>query len=208
MTYLLRQVSEQILPEKPPKRHQVPQSVEKLATAVGDLSGSTNRGADVFTGPGLGGTVLEPSIELKQLVSEAIGAALNCLWEGGVLVPGVFTIPAALDGARSAEERLGTHAYRMFGDHRRIDTDLDRSLQMARSYVDVLTPDKVSSYAWVFDGYAGANHGEAVMVEAAEIGSPYAWRLAARYRFSKRGIDLLDKELIELGTVTVPFNAG
>ncbi len=176
----------------------MPHSVERLATAVGDLSGATNRSIDATAGLPAS---QEPSSELKQLVSEAIDAALNCLWEGGVLVPAVFC------GPTSADVRA-VPAFRMFGDHRRIDTDLDRSLQMARAYVDTLTPDKVGRYAWVFDGYAGPNHSEAVIVEAAEVGCEYAWRLAARYRFSKRGIDLLDKELMELGTVTVPFNAG
>jgi hypothetical protein len=179
----------------------VPKSLERLAVAVGDLSGATNRNVEVDPDQWAG---TEPSSDLKALVSEAIGAALNCLWEGGVLVPGVFWNPVINGGA---PDRL-VHEYRMFGDHRRIDTDLDRSLQMSRAYVDTLTPDKMDRYVWVFDGYAGQNHGEAVIVEAVEVGCPHAWRLAARYRFSKRGIDLVDKELIEIGTVIVPFNAG
>jgi hypothetical protein len=135
-----------------------------------------------------------PSAELQALTSQMVELSLQNLWSGGVLVPVVGWC-----------DSTGRVEHRVVGDHTRIDTDLNQCLQSARAIVDALNPDRVERYVWVYDGYAGRSHHESVVVEAAERQRSDAWLLAARYRLSKRGISLVDNELLELASIEVPF---
>ncbi len=172
--------------------------LDRRAEAVGDLADATQR---IACDP----SVLVPSAELCSLVNLAVESVLGHLWEGGILVPEVFTVSTA---QRAPEGRA-------FGDHRRVDTDLAASLRSARNFVDELMPERCLRYAWAFDGYVGSQHHEAVIIEAAESENELhdapraasAWRLAARYRFSKTGISLLDRDLIVIENVHTPFSA-
>ncbi len=168
----------------------VPQPLERIATAIGDFSGAT------FRQPASVGPFGHPSSELQELTAKAVELALQNLWNGGVLVPVV---------AWTGSDGLCQH--RSFGDHTRLDTDLDLGLQGARATVDAFNPEEVARYVWVYDGYAGRNHHESVIVEAAERGCSYGWLLAARYRLSKRGITLVDQEMLEVATVRTPLSA-
>ncbi len=100
-----------------------------------------------------------------------------------------------------------TDQHRLFGDPGRIDTDLDHGLQLSRACVDAFNNEHVQRYVWLYDGYTGQSHHESVVVEAAERGQSHGWLLAARYRFSKSGISLLDRDMIELATIQTPFTA-
>lgn len=168
----------------------MPQPLERIATAVGDLTGAT------FRQPAGGGLLGRPSGALQDLTATTVDLALQNLWNGGVLVPVVAWTRAD-----------GQSQHRLFGDPARIDTDLDFALQGARATVDAFNPEQVARYVWVYDGYAGRNHHESVIVEAAEQGGSYGWLLAARYRLSKRGITLVDQEMLEVATVRTPLSA-
>ncbi len=176
----------------------MPQPLQRLASAVGDLSGATHRQTadrDSSVSSGTSGSSEHPSAELQTLTARTVERALQALWDGGVLVPVV-----AWAATNSGEEQ-----HRLFGDPSRIDTDLDHGLQLARAYVDAFNCERVERYVWVYDGYAGQSHHEAVVVEVAERGHTHGWLLAARYRLSKRGIALLDRDLVELATIRTPF---
>jgi hypothetical protein len=163
--------------------------------AVGDFHGATIR--PVWTGPNAGRTP-----ELQRLVGKAVETALDYLWQGGVLVPTVLAVPA-----RDGRDNLDgpEHDLRLFGDPMSIQTDLAIGLQRARRFVDLLTPRSHDRYVWVYDGYTGDQRAEAVIIEAAERGANHAWRLAVRYRLSKRGISMIDQEAAVLGLIETPF---
>jgi hypothetical protein len=165
--------------------------LDSRTQAVGDFTEETRR---VTCDPSIG----SPSVQLRGLVNLAIESVLAHLWEGGLLVPEVFTVRQSPSQAPEM---------RMFGDHRKIDTDLGASLRKSRQYVDTLMPEFCAQYVWAFDGFIGNQHSEAVVVEAAEAGELFGWRLAARYRFSKTGIALLDRDLIVIENVHTPFTA-
>jgi hypothetical protein len=169
--------------------------LDRLPTAVGDFTEETHR---LSCEPSTGA----PSVELRALVHTAIETVLGHLWEGGLLVPEVFTVSQP---ARAGEP--GTSESRAFGDHRKVETDLGASLRKSRQFVDTLLPTFCGRYVWAFDGYVGTQHSEAVVLEAAEAGQRYGWRLAARYRFSKTGITLLDRDLIVIENVYTPFTS-
>jgi hypothetical protein len=169
--------------------------VDRLTLAVGDFTEETHR---ITCEPVIG----LPSLALRSLVNNVIESALAHLWEGGVLVPEVMTVSRT---ARDIEPRMPES--RTFGDHRKIDTDLGASLRKSRQFVDTLVPELCARYVWAFDGYVGTQQSEAVIVEAAEAGEQFGWRLAARYRFAKSGISLLDRDLIVIDNVHTPFTA-
>jgi hypothetical protein len=145
---------------------------------------------------------------LQSLAASTVELALQSLWDGGVLVPVVaWTAAEATNNGGPTAGALapGLNQHRLFGDPSRIDTDLDHGLQLARACVDALNSERVQRYVWVYDGYAGQSHHEAVVLEVAERGQSHGWLLAARYRFSKRGITLVDRDMMELATIQTPF---
>jgi hypothetical protein len=162
-------------------------------SAIGDLARSTDRGA-LFT------PTSSPSAALQQLVGETVETVLQALWDGGLLVPTVLSIPR--------DTRTEARSLEVFGDPTSIDTDMSRSLQLARRHVDTITARTSLRYVWAFDGFVGPQRSEAVVIEAAEAHEPHGWRLAVRYRFSKRGIALLDDDAVVTGAVRLPFCDG
>jgi hypothetical protein len=146
-----------------------------------------------------------PSAALQILVGEAVESVLQALWEGGVLVPTVFCVSRESEQAAITPKATNV---RSFGDSTSIDTDLAQSLVGARRYVDLLSPSLELRYVWAFDGSVGPQRTESVIIEAAEAGEPHGWRLAVRYRLSKRGIALLDDTAVVIGAVDVPFCQG
>jgi hypothetical protein len=178
----------------------VEHATQRPTSVVGDLSGSVAR---IRYERDATGDATGRSGSLERLVGKVVDTALNYLWEGGVLVPTVLTVPRT--PAATTENGESTPDLRLFGDPMSIETDLDLALRRSRRFVDLLSPEDLMAYVWAYDGFVDVKSSEAVIIEAGEAGAAHGWRLCVRYRFSKSGIALLDTEVHVLEHVYLPF---